>query len=114
MRGEKRRSGVAGTEKRRGLSLGHNLRCSADGGTGFLAESCGRRLLHSDDVRGIDNPHIDSPDVLARNLALERGFLADERDAETQVAGRHQRAVNDIARPKVATGGVNGYVHRRR
>ena len=114
VRSEKRRSSVAGTEKRRRLALGHNLCCSADGGTGFLAESYGRRLPHPDDVRGIDDPHVDLPHVLARNLVFERGSLADERDAETQVAGRHQRAINDIARPKVATGGVNGYVHRSR
>jgi hypothetical protein len=48
---------------------------------------------------------------VTRQLALDRGAVADENQSDLQVPGGYERAVNDAGRSVVAPHRINRYSH---
>ncbi len=73
------------------------------------------RLAHLDDISGLDKANVDPTRLgMPRQLALDRGALADERQPTSEMTGRDQRPSHDVPRRKITTGRVYGNTHPAR
>src|SRR5947209_2689531 len=100
-----RRARIARGDEAVGLALGDEARADPHRAAALAADSVGDRLVHADDLGGLDQ--LDAlvavlAPTAAAQLRLDDFPLADEDDADAEVARRGQRPVNLRVRRAVA------------
>ncbi len=112
--GDHRRAGVAGGHHRRRPPIAHQLGADADRGAALLADRGDRRLVHADDLVGLDE--LEAAAVVAQ-LAHQRrdlGGVADQEDRGAVLDGGAEGPLDRRARREVTTHRIDGNVHGRR
>ena len=111
VRGHHRRAGVAGAEERVGAAVADRFGRDPDRGARLAPQRLRRALGHLDPLGRVDDLDVDPAEQaghrVARQLALDRGGVADQQQPDLQVPRRDQRAIDDDGRPGVAAHGVD-------